>query len=369
MAAEVQYRTLIASEPIPEISRDPRELTYTWPLFVLAARRGALVETLRVQDVTTDLLCYLMTSLHFDHRVMEAEGVGVPASFKGLQQDLEKRGATAGRVLWQLLRDDPLAKSGSTSSLVDIMDSALTRAKLPELLSVIGETQRLVDTTRRAFEDGLKSELQEASNRQAIPDTLLMLGEIDLLQTSSRHLHVVASKLNTALGAPTALFADFDPAVVVYERPTHYEWSVVVPGDLPEAERRVLDARARLRQQIAIYEHILEQFVSGSHLGCYGSPEWPLPINACPHSATCLGLDVRAGIEFCVDDHWRRKVTVVLSAAARAAPEAISDEVVRGFRNAAELYDAWLSGVRRGSDEGLLETDWLGLPAHEPPNS
>ncbi len=365
---EMQYRTLIAGEPVRQISRDPSELTYAWPVFALAARRGTPVESLPLHYVGIELLCYLLTSLFYDHRVMAAEGDGTPTSFHPLQQDLERRGATAGRVLWQLLRDDPLAKPRSATSLIDVMDDSLRGARLPEL-SWVACRDAAPSRDHAARVRGRPAERPSGSKRAASSArSALRMGEIDLLGTSTRNLHVLASKVDTALAAPTALLDDFEPAIVVSERSGCHEWSVVVRQDLPEAERRVLDVRSRLRQQIAIYEHILEQFVSGAHLGCYGSPEWHLPINACPHAAACLALDVRRGIEFCVDDDWRLKVTAVLSAVAEPAGEAIGEDLVPGLQDAAKLYDRWLAGLARGSDDGLLETGLRGLLAHEPPD-
>ncbi len=50
----------------------------------------------------------------------------------------------------------PLAKSRSAISTIDVMNDALSSAGLPELSSVVAETQRLVDTMLSAVREGCR---------------------------------------------------------------------------------------------------------------------------------------------------------------------------------------------------------------------
>jgi hypothetical protein len=355
---EQQYRVLEGAEF--RFTRDPRQLIYTWPLFALADRQGIPVEQLDLISALSQLLPYLFVSCFYDGTALSSDGKGVRPAFKTMVDELGARGVTSGRVFWQLLRDRPLTGREKPGAVCPALDEFLGRSGLPALNAMLDQTKMFVATLAEAFEQALGETVAKALEQGGLPELYMTHAEIDLLNTSARNLEVIEQHIEVALMAPVYLRWKVEPAVCAYDNGDHYVWSVNAYRRLTEEEMIVFEVRSKLRQQLAIYEHIVEQYVAGAHLGCYGSPEWAVPINACPVAAECLARTARRGIEFCVDPDWRIKVVEVLSAITGESNDQITDHLVPGFAAAlGEYIEIFRDDAI--NDARLLDTRLLGL--------
>lgn len=345
---EVLFRVDVEEQSPGEISHRPEALIYTWPVFALAKRRETNVDTVDLYEAANELVPHLFACLFFDGRVMSAEGKGIPSEFREVAEGLVGRGVTAGRLYWQLMRDQPLV--ARDAEIPATLDQYLVRIGLPPLSSMVAATTTLVESTRAAFEAALDEMKTEAAARGGVLETTHIAVELELLRTSAGNLQKVASHIDVALSAPILLMPYLEPPICAIEYETHYKWIVAPHFGRSAASFRHQTARVVLRQQWAMYEHIIEQFVFGSHVGCYGSPEWPLPLNVCPAADACLALTERHGIEFCVDADWRRKVASVLSPALDTSGETIVDNDLPGFGAALSEYESWLHEPRTRDD-------------------
>jgi hypothetical protein len=341
-------------------SRGADALLYTWPLWVLSGQYDTALEDLRLSDAMGRLLPLLFAASFYDQRVLRIEGTGVAPEFAEAIDVLAERNVTCGRLFWQLLRDQKRGPWALPRS--DVLDDALAGMGLPRLSSIVAATQALVGQMAAVQDRDTEEAIAKARRLGFAPQLLHAMVERDLLTTTAQNLAVVAEHLDAALLTPLELIDAIEPAVCAIDKGDHYVWISAHFGPrLAGDERAVADNRVRLRQQLSMFEHVFFQYVYGGHLGCYGSPEWRIPINACPAATACMALPQKRGIEFCVDADWRRKVASILAPAFEHSGTELTDGNVPGISAAAREFDEWVRSDQAADgeiDSAVLGIDW-----------
>jgi hypothetical protein len=362
---ETIHRFGANEDPPRAISRSPEQLIYLWPLHALAERQGTTIEDLDLYDAAVQLLPHLFTSLFYDQRVLAAEGEGVPSEFIQVGRELGARNVTIGRLYWQLVRDRRVVGVESAGAL----DRYLSDIRLPGLSRVLVATRAMVAATLSSYYDAIDELQERAAALGGWADITWLYVELELLRTSLFNLEAIGSHLDIALNAPLLLRHRLRPPVCALDCGSYYKWVVAAAGDPGSPAWREQRGRVMLSQQWAMYEHVLEQFAFGSHLGCYGSPAWDLPLNACHAAEACLKLKTRDGISFCVDQDWRLKVASVLAPAFDVAGETMSDADVAGIGKIAREYEL-KRGTRQADGANQdMQSYVAGLSVRDPGHS
>jgi hypothetical protein len=360
----VEQMYLIAFEQADDrftIPRGADSLIYTWPIWAYASQHDVPIESI---DITTafQLLPPLFVSCFYDSRILDLEGPGVSDPFQECVATLKHRGVTCGRLFWQMLHDHhrfdrsmPIGRS---------MDQYLTGLGVPSLSMMLESTRMLLKRMITIHEENSQQASDYARERGGVANLLHDMVERELLDTSARNLAVVAEDLERALSMPLALRDQMEAAVCAIEMEDHFAWVIVHLGQPFAGERKlVADNRVRLRQQLAIFEHVLFQFAHGTHVGCYGSPEWRIPINACPSAVACMGLKDKHGLGFCVDADWRRKVASILSPVFAHSDTPLTDNEVPGISTAIDELWQWISTEEAANS--VIDLPILGIPLPE----
>jgi len=317
------------------VPKEADALVYTWPLWILAAQTGRAVDSFGKSDLL-ELLPLLSIACHYDFRLILVGDLSEATSFGKIRADLKSRNVTVHRVVWQLFRErerfwsKPLTASNTDTFLAD-----LGLPPLSLMLKQAAEFMRQVYEERRKH---LEATGEEAEQR----GISLLLGdveaEMDLLQTSAENIDAIREQPDLALASPLVLASTLAPPPCAIDRPDGYAWMyMTISDDQAPLEHSALedyDRRIMLRQQLSISEHVLMQMAFGTHLGCYGSSDWKLPINQCPAAAACAAIPGKRGIDFCVDLDWRRVVGTLVPAVFNRANTDPSEERFPGITKA-----------------------------------
>ncbi|MGH9089789.1 MAG: hypothetical protein ACRDZR_00170 [Acidimicrobiales bacterium] len=340
------------------IPRGADSLIYTWPIWAYASQHDLPIESI---DIATafQFLPPLFVSCFYDSRILDLEGRGISDSFQACVAILKDRRVSCGRLFWQMLHDHhrfdrsvPISRS---------MDQYLTGLGIPSLSTMLESTGLLLERMIIVHEENAQQASDYARERGGVANLLHDMVERELLDTSVRNLAVIAKNLERALSMPLALRDHTEAAVCAIEMEDHFAWVIVHLGQPFAGERKVVaDNRVRLRQQLAIFEHVLFQFADGKHVGCYGSPEWRIPINACPSAVACMDLKDKHGLGFCVDADWRRKVASILSPVFAHSDTPLTDKEVPGITAAIDELWQWIRTEEAANS--VIDLPILGIP-------
>ncbi len=333
-------------------------LLYTWPLWVLASRQSSSIDSIKREDIA-GVLPLLFIACFYDHRVLPAPNPGLAESFMSIRRDLEKRNVTTGRFIWQIFRD--YERFWKQRPSLGNVNSYLGQIGLPSIGLMLEET---VETVRRSLThtEEFFSQMSASMKGGTILIADDMVAEIDLLRTSIVNLEIVNEQFDRALLSPLLLLPDLVPAVCSIERPDGYDWFSVTFQDGPQHhDASQVDNRIILREQLSITEHVMMQAAFGTHLGCYGSIDWRLPINNCPATRDCMNIPDKIGIKFCVDPAWRQRVGMILDGLCGHHNTPPPESVFPGITAAVKEYRKVLRGDDPDIARAKIDFDQLGL--------
>jgi len=351
-----------------KVPKTADSLMYTWPLWAIGDSTDRSIDSLNIQDVIRIMPIMFVVSF-YDYRILSCTGRQIPTSFKDLVSELERRKVTVGRLIYQFFRD--YTRYWSRPPSLPGIDAYLTDIGLPALSTMLDYTQEILQRSVEVAGNQLAEDLAKQEKAGMISvNRWASAAEFDILKVSADSLSTVRHDIENVLAAPYVVGRKIAPPVCAIETPMGYDWATIGFGALSESKwSGQHNSRNLLRQQLSILEHVLVQHAFGSHLACYGSPDWQLPINHCPHTQNCMGLSERRGIQFCIDPSWRQKVAAIVVGIGNAQQIELSDSVVPGIMEAARELEATLRGASVPFDQAAIDLEQLGIPdsSAEPP--
>jgi hypothetical protein len=349
-----------------EIPKSPDLLKYTWPMWVLADITGKDIDSLDSADLV-GVSPILLIAAFYDRTVLSCSGPGTAPKFASAVTELEHRNVTIARIIWQMFRD--YRKFWNVHLSLENTDTYMRGIGLPALSTMLDCTNDLLRQSAQICREHIENDQRRYSDQGLTPMMDDTLAEYDILNVSGKNMEIVIGEFDDVLQSPYMVAPKMAPPVCAVEAPDGFEWSTIGFGAQAEAPwREQNESRLLLREQLSITEHIMLQHAFGEHLGCYGSPDWRIPINQCPHALTCMELSTRRGIEFCVDPAWRQKVAYVLQATANAQGIDLADDITPGITDATrELQERFRTPSIDSArpDLSTIEIGWFDGAAPE----